>query len=128
MDIKITHIDKKAEVDGIWMDYLGVSLCVARQNNPQFLKSLKAHAAKHGKRPFHALPKDKQNAVVKQAIADSILVGWEGLIIGGEEIPYTAENAFELITNDPECLNAITTFSMDLANYVVAAEEETGEE
>lgn len=128
MELKITNIDKKAEVDGVWMDYLGVSICVARQNNPKFLESLKNHAKVHGRRPFHKLPTKKRNDVIRKAIADSIVVDWEGLVVNGEEFPYTPENALNLLTNDDECMNAIVNFSMDLSNYVAEAVEEVGEE
>ncbi|MGE4486371.1 MAG: hypothetical protein AB7C95_00925 [Synergistaceae bacterium] len=128
MDIKITNIDKKSEVDGVWMDYLGVSICVARQNNPAFLDKLKELSAKEGRRPFHKLPSKKRNEVIKRTIAETIIVGWEGFMLGGKELEYTPENAYQLISNDPECLNAVTTFSMDLENYIAVEEEETGEE
>lgn len=128
MALKITNIDKSKETEGVWEDYCGVSLKIARQNNPNFLKFLKDAAKKQGRRPFHKLPKRKQSEILKEAIAETILVDWEDLIIQKEEIPYTPENALELINNDEECLNFITDVSMKMDNYIQEAEEEVGEE
>lgn len=127
MALKITRLDHKKVSEGVWTEYLGVELCIARHNNLAYLTALKREAEKIGPKPLHKLPAQVRTNVVMKCMAEHVLVGWRDLYIDGEEVPYTPENALELLTNDDECLSFIVEFALNTTNYILESERATGE-
>lgn len=127
MAIKITRLDNKKVTEGVWTEYLGVELCIARHNNLAYLTALKLEAEKIGPKPLHKLPQSVRSSIVMKAMAEHILVDWRGLIVEGEEVEYSPANALELLTNDEECLSFVIDFAMNTMHFMLEAEQVTGE-
>jgi hypothetical protein len=57
-------------------------------------------------------------------IVDSILVGWEGLLDENDkELPFTKENALNLLKEIPDFINELTNAASDKDNFSVIDEK-----
>jgi len=110
--LKITNADKDEIENGKWTTYLGVELKIAMYNNPRYLSCLVEAFKK--KMPF-----DK---AVILAMSEGILVDWNGFDITVDgvkaSVPYSNENALELLQEDPMCRDHIMDFCKANSNYI----------
>lgn len=108
MDLKRVKIDLDSEVGGVWhtVDDL-TEIKVARYNNPVFQKEMQAAAE-----DLPTIPKALQNVVdldkspeyedkLNRLIASTILVDWRGMFDDGEELPYSEDAAYTVLS-DPK--------------------------
>jgi len=126
MSLKITPTDSIKETEGVWTKYMGVDLKVARGSNPKYLNELAKRSRAFQKR----FEKNRaSNAEMKEALchaaARHLLVDWKGLSSNGESIPYSVENAYDLLISDIDCREAVLAFSDDMDNYMIEEVEET---
>lgn len=117
-DIKITDLDNDKVNKGSWGEYIGVGLCIARSNNLNFLTALDA-ASKDLGASYADLDDNNKTIALRKAMAEAILVDWKGFKYKGEEVPYSVENAYALLTNDPECMDYVAEYSMAVEHYLV---------
>ncbi|AFU86926.1 tail assembly chaperone [Caulobacter virus Karma] len=72
------------------------------------------------------LPDEKVEEINLKVIAGGVLADWKGIIVGGEEIPYSAEAAYTVLSNPK--LGKMSAFiaqhSMDAQNYRDDARED----
>jgi hypothetical protein len=52
-----------------------------------------------------------------KAMAKHVLVGWSGIVIDGNEIEYSEENAYNLLKNDKDAREFISAYSQKVSNY-----------
>ena len=122
MEIKITKNDADKELNGIWQEYFGVEFRIARFRNNNFMRQLRQKSK--GRRVNLDIYDAHKNKVIIEVMADTILLEWKNLFINGQEIPYNRDNAISLLTNDKDCLDFISTISMDMENYLLDDEED----
>jgi len=91
---------KDLENDGVWEDIdEGFRVRVARANNPHHQR-----IAENLMRPYRRqiasgnLSVEKQQEITIQAMAECLLLDWEGLEIDGKAVPYSVSQAIELLT------------------------------
>lgn len=114
--------DPDKEISGIWVDYVdGIRFRIARMNNAAYEKFV---ANKQSTNPtiFTLKSQDPEfrNSVVCEAVANTVLLGWENLTADdGSEIPYTAAKALEIISNPEyrDVYNFILVQASNAANY-----------
>lgn len=123
--LTITNLDERKVEEGVWTSYLGVELLITRAKNKKFVRFIRKAQEEEGK-SYVDLDREKRNEILKRAIAETILVGWRWER-DGEEIPYTTENAYELLKNDPDCLDFVSDFSQDIQNFRRGRIEKLGE-
>lgn len=119
MKMKITPVDKHKELDGVETDYYGVTLRIARANNSNFVKAFKSESNALKRAKGNAkIDADAIEAVATKAMAKTILVGWSGFEMDGKEIEYSSENAFNLLTNDHDVREFVSSFANDMDNFM----------
>ena len=102
MDLMNYASDPVVELEGARVELDDVTtIVVARYGNDKFRnmrnRLIEPYQRKSGKEVMNTKQAD---AVLVKCLAATILLGWEGLFIDGEEFPYSRENA-ELILGDP---------------------------
>ncbi len=112
-------------VESVEEDYYGVTLKIARGNNPNFRQKFRALTRPY-KRQIEAgtLPDDKSDAILCEAMAGTVLFGWRGVFPGGEEHPYSDENAKQLLLNDPDCREFVSQTAGNLAVFLSSEQED----
>ena len=105
MDLKKRFAtDKALEDGGAWVDLgEGASIKVARVGNKNY-NQLFQRRVKQSRinLNINPLPEDvsqKFEAIIVEAMAETILLGWNGMQEDGVEIPYSKENAIKLLTD-----------------------------
>lgn len=102
-DLNSMSVDTDAEISGVWFDIGdGCRVKVARMNNPKYIELFNSLVKpyKQGGRTI-GLSEAKQTEIVAEAMAETILVGWEKLYIAGQKVPYSTAKAREILA-DPQ--------------------------
>ena len=109
-DLCITPIDRNLIDKGAPSVYMGVTLIIRRHTAPEYIKARRE--------ALRGLPEnDKKDLLLAESMAGTLLVDWTWKR-DGEEIPFTIENAKNLLRNDLDCLDHISNFSMNLDNFL----------
>lgn len=79
----------------------GLVVTVARIGNKKYNESIKKQTAPHQRQIRNKnLPDEVFETIMNHAIADAVLIGWDGLQDeNGVNIPYSKEKAFEIMSN-----------------------------
>jgi hypothetical protein len=129
MDIFATFAtDEKLEVEGRWFDLSKTAkVRVARSGNPQYIKLLRKKLDE--KRIDLDSQGDEANDVAEKlmidVMADTILMGWEGLEFRGKPMEYSRLNA-RLLLQVKDFRKKVSGFSESFEAFKVKAQEELG--
>lgn len=95
--------DLKKEIDGVWRNYEGIKLLIARARNSVYLELLnKLREPYEESIRNETITEDQLVDIVKQARSQAILLDWNSLEDNdGNEISYSREKALEFF-RDPE--------------------------
>lgn len=119
-------ISNTQQAETIEREFKGVTLVIARGDNRDFrdkhrkLVNKAKHASSANKRKkfngewAESLSAEDNDKLKAQAFAGTILVGWRDFNIDGKEIPFSEENAADLLFHDSQCMNFIDEESDDL--------------
>lgn len=120
--------DLTLETEGTWRNLgKGARLLVARANNKAYAKLL----AKSVERNQQALDADDDAAndlsdeIMIDVIAQTVLLGWEGISFKGADMPYSVENAKKLLAVK-DFRARVMGFSNDFEAYRLKAEAAAG--
>lgn len=112
--------NRTSEEDGIWIDMNGVTKFKIRAFNAKAVTDLREKLMK----PFQTMLRagleiadDKNEEIGLKVIAGSILADWEGVVIAGQEVPYTADAAYELLKKLPKLANFVAQNAMNTQNF-----------
>ena len=120
MKLKITPVDSNAEINGVWTNYRGVDLLIARGNNIKF-KAIFRRLTKPYQKEMdeNNLGEEKSADLLCEAMADAILLGWKNFVIEDKTIEYSKINAKNLLINDPDCREFVVDFSNEIDNFII---------
>ena len=119
MDIrKEFKTDLDREVSGEWLK-LGIEakILVARLFNEKHKKVMEELT-----KPYKTanrrqqLPDDVAESVLKDSMAEAIILDWVGLEEDGEPVPFSKDKAREYL-DIKDFADAVTAFAQDMANY-----------
>lgn len=123
--MKITPIDGNIETEGSICVYRGVKLKVARSGNTEFKRVFRA-----AMKPFREeldggrMSEEQSSKLMIECAAKTILVGWEAFAgMDGKKYEYSYANAVELLTDDPDCYDAVMKHSENIENYLMVEQE-----
>lgn len=126
MDIFNTYAtDETAEKDGVWVEIGDAKFLVARSGNPKYSKKL----SKLYERNRKLLEAKDDNAdrlseeLMTTVLAETILLGWEGVKFKGENLAYSTENA-KMVLAFKDFRKQIVQAADDFEAYKVKQEEE----
>lgn len=123
-DLNELKTDETAEAEGVWTDKVvpGASFLIARLNNPAFQEAFQEEL-----RPYSdsgvEMPKAEKERVSNELTAKYVLLGWKGVKVGEEELPYSFENACRVLREFPELRGRIIAFAGSFANYKAKSDE-----
>lgn len=129
MDIFSTFAtDEKLEVEGHWFNLSKTAkVRVARSGNPQYIKLLRKKLDEN--RVDLDSQGDEANEVAEKVMidvmADTILLGWEGLEFRGKPMEYSRLNA-RLLLQVKDFRKKISGFSESFEAFKIKAQEELG--
>lgn len=120
--------DETLENNGAWQDIGGDSkLLVARAGNRKYAKLLTKLVEKN-KRVLDGdddAADAKSDEIMVQVIAETLLLGWEGITYKGKELPYSIANA-KLVLGMKEFRKVVAKLAEDQDAYKVQEEIEQG--
>ena len=120
MDIrKAFATSRELEEEGVWVDLgEGARLKIARIGNPAN-RDLMRRKMKPHRTALRAdkLPEDILNRITIEVMAETILLGWEGLTEGGQPLPYTRENAIQQLTELKDFRDQVADLSQDMTLF-----------
>jgi len=113
----------------VTQEYQGVPLTIARSNSPEFLEKFRRIAKPHQRAmDKRTLPAEKSLEITCEAMAGTVLVGWDEKALGevtGDLCPFTEANAKELLINDPDCREFVSSVAGDLDQFLAEQTEVT---
>lgn len=110
------------ELDGVWCDIgEGARLLIARAGNPDHENAVAQLERDYRSQSLAGdgeLAPDVRRKIAIQALAKTILKGWEGLVDdNGGEMPYSPEAALQLLSQARDFRNLVSNLSMDRRRY-----------
>lgn len=121
--------DENLEENGVWFDLTqGAKVLVARGTSTRYLKLL-AKLTEANRAIIDLGTKqsdDKWLECVIEAMANGMLLGWEGISFKGEVLPYSVDNAKKLLALK-DFRRTITEFANTMDRYRATLETAQGE-
>lgn len=112
MAFNAKRFNTTAFTDGVWVSIMGGEFKVARAGNPDYEQALEDS----GYRKIDD-PADKQRALYR-AIARGVLKDWRDVEDDkGQAIPFTADNAVEVLLENPDLVGRLLSEANDLSNW-----------
>jgi hypothetical protein len=129
MDVFSTYAsDEVAEVEGRWFPVgKDAKVLVARTGNPRYNQAFRKKLQEHEYDLNTGTPEADKLAeeILVQVMAETILLGWEGLKFQGTDVPYTKAQATTLL-GVKDFRKRITVIADSLENFRIKAEEAQG--
>lgn len=128
MDLKKEFAtNKQAEVDGIWEDMGGgCKVLIARIGNENYSKTFRKiskpyqNAIRRG-----TLGNEKAEELLIQAMADSIVLDWQGLEEDGKVVKYSKEECVRVLKEYKDFRDHINDLAGSIALFKLQADEES---
>ena len=120
---RVFGVDPKMAEDGRWFDYIdGSRVLVARTNNKKFRAAIQKRLKPY--RLMSRVPPDIMDRITCEAMADAILLGWEGFESNGAPLSYSREAVVQLLTVLPDFRDDISALAGNLEDFKRAGDEE----
>jgi len=120
LDINEFKTDRQLEEEGVWVpvDGAGAKIKVARINNPRYKKYFQ-RITKPYRRQIRSgnLSEDLAEKLLVDALANTILLDWEGLTKGGKKFPYTVDNARQLLSESPDFRDLVSDAAGEMESF-----------
>jgi hypothetical protein len=130
MDFSEVKVNNALAEGGVWMEHDDTtSFLVARMGNKKFQTYFQKLIRPY-QRQFDAgkLSAEKQTDIMCKCMAKTVLLDWRGLTMDGEEIEYSEERAYELLSMEgaDEFRDLVTSYAQDAEAYRNDTLEEQG--
>lgn len=122
IDIEGLRTDAALEEDGVWTEVplFGemLNMRIARLGNKAFERAQEAR-----QKPYvnqiraGTLSVEIQEKILIECVARHIVKDWRDLTRGGEDFPYSVENAVWLLSSNRDLLNAVVRLSGEAERY-----------
>lgn len=114
----INAVDKSSQNEGTWVDYSkDTSFKIAYAQNPRYLKIRERLVNTHGKGRNKTLDADAQSFVTTQSLAEGVLLDWKGVSDGKSEVEYNADVGQQALSDNPDLLDFVVSYAIDIENY-----------
>jgi hypothetical protein len=108
---------RKKELEGVWVDIgEGARVLIARANNLHYLARYRELTKPYWQQiRGQKLDIEKHVEIVTKCVAETVLLGWEGMqeLVDGKpvDVPYTKEKAFEYLRDVGDFRELIQTIA-----------------
>ncbi len=129
MSLQITPVNKEEEENGKWTNYRGVDLLVARANTDKYKRAFRKAMAPYQRQiEDESLSEEKSIDLLTSLLSKHILLDWKNFpdfasTDSKATVSYSSENAKDLLSNDPDCLQFVQEFSNNLNNFLIEEAE-----
>jgi Trk K+ transport system NAD-binding subunit len=97
---------------GTWVEIFGARWKVARAGNPEYDQALEESGYRRTEDPA------KKQRALYTAIAEGVLKDWEDVVDNdGQPIPYSVDNAVEVLLENPDLVGEVLREANTLSNY-----------
>ena len=113
-------------IESVKHDFFGVTLEIARAHSAKHIAATRIAAdgiTAEGENGDHSQAQYRQ--INATAMAGTVLVGWEGFVSDGVEIPYSADNARELMLDDDYAYEFVMKHGMDQDQFFRRSSEDS---
>jgi len=99
MELNKLKTSEQKSVNGVWVSIDDdTDLLIGRYGNRKFQKALNAAMAPYKQAINRGTLSDaKSDQIMVDALVEGILLGWKGITLNGEELPYSKEAATKLL-------------------------------
>jgi len=112
-------------IESVKHDFFGVTLEIARAHSAAHMAKTRVAADKIRKgRSEIELDAADYRQINAEAIPGTVLVGWEGFIIDGAEVPFSNENAQSLLEDDDFAYEFVMKHAMDQDQFLARVNED----
>lgn len=113
LDVRKYKTDQNKEERGVWVEVdEGAWLKIARAGNENWQKEYgKLAQTVRNKMENGSLNNDRADKIVSDIMSKTILLDWQGLAEGGEEIPYSQKKAYEILYNYPDLRAEVMSYA-----------------
>jgi hypothetical protein len=129
MDVYTTYAtDETAEVEGRWFPLSKTAkVLVARSGNSRYNAAFRKKLNDHEMDLGTGTPEADKLAeeILVEVMADTILLGWEGLKFQGQDVAYSKEQARTML-RVKDFRKRVTVIADSLENFRIKAEEAQG--
>jgi len=117
----------RQDTEGVWATYSeGVRFKIARAGNPNFLRISDRLEAPHRKAIQRGkLSTEKQLDIQCRAMAEGILLDWEGIATEEGDLEYNVDNATAVLRHNMDVRDFVLEFATEQENFRATAVSET---
>jgi len=108
------------ERGGVWIDYgtFRVKVAYAGGANRRYTKRMEEVTRPHRRAILNdAFSKEQQLELVKQVVADTVLLAWEGVEDDGQPVPFSPQAALALFTKYEKFFEDVMQQAQSFANF-----------
>lgn len=123
-DINSLRTNEDKENQGVWRDLgNGAKLLLARLGNAEFSKMF-AELTQPYAETGTKVPVEVQKDISVKCLARTVLLGWEGIYDGEDELEYSYDNAVRVLTEVKDFRELVMKLAGDLDAYKDKKDEE----
>jgi hypothetical protein len=125
MELKKLEVSQ-AELDGKWFDYPESDLRVklASVHSPRYQKALRRKfGSARAEIGGGVIDEDREDELTNEAIAETILLGWENLTENGKPVEYSPEAAVKILNRAPRLYSFVMRTATREGQFVAATDE-----
>ena len=102
-----------AMIKGAWQDYKSARFLLARMDNSAYRAATTDAGAEMGREPTN----EEAREIMVVAFVGTVLKGWEGVKVGGKEVPYSEVTARKLLIKFPRLLDELVMLAWRLEGF-----------
>lgn len=127
-DISKERVDPRLYVEGVWLPYKGSRMLIAAYNNPRHSAALAAAMRQYvdNQDEDGNIPEHLSQKADNQALAETIVLGWEDVVDAGEPVEHSTEAVLATLESCPEYRTWVRIQSHKVANFQAVAEGAEG--
>lgn len=113
--------DEEKEVEGAWVPLSATArIKVSRMGNVRYRECMRRKSAPYRTAGIsNAVPNDVLEQLVREAVAETILVDWHGITTDGRDVPYSKEQALAFCTDLKDFYNFVLTAADNMETFRV---------
>lgn len=119
-------VDEKKELEGVWQEIGGgAKLLIARAGNKKYARMLAREVEKHQRAldVKNEAADELSDRIMVDVLAQTVLIGWEGIQYKKQALPYSVENA-KMLLGVKDFRNLVSKLAGDFEAYRAAQEAE----
>jgi len=120
MELKSYVSDETMKKEGVWVPFDGARFKIRSTDSPAYRRAVEAAAKKRNPAKVRK-DIETQTELGIEAIANGVLIDWEGLTDGGTPVECTPANKIAVLTQAVILRDFLATEASDLANFQAEA-------